>query len=209
MPISGRRGNVAVALGRLGRRSAMVSAVPDDAIGDAAIDSLRKAGVDTSRIVARRRPNGRLLPDAARRRERGLGHYDRAAACLPRCAATTGPRCSLVRNGCTFRASFPALGPELAEVGPCGRIAAARAAVVRVSFDGNYRGTLWAQWCTDPGAVLADYIAGADLLFGSHRDLSLVLGREFGGTRETRQHSAALAAFERFPQLGGDSLDGA
>ena len=47
----GAEANVAVALARLGLRSAMVSALPDNAIGDAAIESLRKAGVDTSRVV--------------------------------------------------------------------------------------------------------------------------------------------------------------
>ena len=47
----GAEANVAVALARLGLRSAMVSTLPDNAIGDAAIESLHKAGVDTSRVV--------------------------------------------------------------------------------------------------------------------------------------------------------------
>src|SRR6478735_6753837 len=87
---------------------------------------------------------------------------------------------------------IPALGPEMAEIG-LAAIAAARAAGVRVSFDGNFRGSLWARWCPDPGPILAQYIAGADLLFGDHRDLSLVLEREFAGKPDARQHDAALA----------------
>ena len=70
---------------------------------------------------------------------------------------------------------IPALGPEMAKVG-LAATAAARDAGVRVSFDGNFRAALWARWCTDPGPVLADYVGGADLLFGNGRDLSLVLG---------------------------------
>jgi len=196
----GAEGNVAVALARLGRCSAMVSALPDDAIGDAAIDSLRKAGVDTSRIA---RAAGRmgvyfLTPPSGA--SAGSVIYDRADSVFAAMRSYDWPALLAGAEWLHLSGIVPALGPELAEVGRAA-IAAARAAGVRVSFDGNFRGSLWARWCADPGAVLADYVAGADLLFGSHRDLSLVLGREFGGTRETRQHSAALAAFERFPQL--------
>src|SRR6187399_1015695 len=61
----GAEGNVAVALARLGWPSAMVSALPDDAIGDAAIESLRKAGVDTSRVA--RAPAGCTSRASSRR----------------------------------------------------------------------------------------------------------------------------------------------
>ena len=196
----GAEGNVAVALARLGKRSAVVSALPDDAIGDAAIDSLRKAGVDTSRVA---RAPGRmglyfLAPPSGA--SAGSVIYDRADSVFAATRDYDWPALLAGADWLHLTGIVPALGPELAEVG-LAAIAAARTAGVRVSFDGNFRGSLWARWCADPGPVLADYIAGADLLFGSHHDLSLVLGREFGGTRETCQHTAALAAFERFPDL--------
>ena len=44
-------------------------------------------------------------------------------------------------------------------------------------------------------------IGVADILFGNHRDLSLVLGREFSGDGEDRRREAADAGFAAFPNL--------
>ncbi len=41
----------------------------------------------------------------------------------------------------------------------------------------------------------------ADILFGNHRDIALLLGRQFSGDGEERRRDAALAAFEAFPAL--------
>jgi 2-dehydro-3-deoxygluconokinase len=87
-------------------------------------------------------------------------------------------------------------------------MAAARAAGVRVSFDGNFRASMWARWCADPGPVLAEYIGGADLVFGNHLDLSLALGRELTGETDADRRNAALAAFERFPRLAAIASTG-
>ena len=196
----GAEGNVAVALARLGRSSAMVSAVPDDPIGDAAGDSLRKAGVDVSRI---RRAPGRLglyflTPPAGV--SAGAVIYYRADSVF---AATRDYDWPALLEGADWlhlSGIIPAIGPEMADVG-LAAIAAAHAAGVRVSFDGNFRASMWARWCADPGPVLAEYIGGADLLFGSHRDISLALGDELAGGSDEKRRKAALAAFARFPRL--------
>ena len=184
----------------------MVSALPDDAIGDAAIESLRKAGVDTSRVVRAPGRMGLYFLTPAAGVSAGSVIYDRADSVF---AATRDYDWPALLEGAGWlhlSGIVPALGPEMAEVG-LAAIAAARAAGVRVSFDGNFRGSLWARWCADPGPILADYIDGADLLFGSHRDLSLVLGREFGGTGEARQHDAALRGLRALPAARRDRLD--
>lgn len=196
----GAEGNVAVGLARLGRPAAMVSVVPDDAIGDAAIESLRKAGVDTSRMVQAAGRMGLYFLTPACGVSAGSVIYDRADSAFANTYAYDWRALLEGADWLHLSGIIPALGPEMAEVG-LAAIAAARAAGVRVSFDGNFRGSLWARWCPDPGPILAEYLAGADLLFGSHRDLALVLGREFGGSSETREHEAAIAAFERFEHL--------
>ena len=94
----------------------------------------------------------------------------------------------------------PALGPRSAEAA----LAAARAAKrlgVPVSFDGNYRAMLWEAWDSDPRAILSELIGTADILFGNHRDLSLVLGKQFSGEGEDRRREAAEAGFAAFPGL--------
>jgi 2-dehydro-3-deoxygluconokinase len=191
----GAEGNVAVALARLGHPSAMVSAVPDDALGDAAIESLRKAGVDVSRV---RRAPGRLglyflTPPAGA--DSGSVVYDRAGSVFTAVRDYDWPSVLDGASWLHLSGIVPALGPEMAEFGRAA-ISAAHAAGARVSFDGNFRASLWARWCPDPGPVLADYVGGADLLFGNCRDLSLVLGEAL-----ENDEVAARRAFERFPRL--------
>jgi 2-dehydro-3-deoxygluconokinase len=95
----------------------------------------------------------------------------------------------------------PALGPVPAQTA----IAAARAASARgiaVSFDGNWRGKLWEKWDGDPRAILTEIVREADLMFGNHRDIALLLGRsDFSGDGEDRRRHAAEAAFAAFPKL--------
>jgi 2-dehydro-3-deoxygluconokinase len=94
----------------------------------------------------------------------------------------------------------PALGPQSSEHA----LAAARAAKrlsIPISFDGNYRAMLWEAWDSNPRAVLSDLIGMTDILFGNHRDLSLVLGKEFSCEGEDRRREAAEAGFAAFPEL--------
>ena len=46
-----------------------------------------------------------------------------------------------------------------------------------------------------------ELVATADILFGNHRDISLLLGREFSGDGEQRRREAAGAALNAFPNL--------
>ena len=94
----------------------------------------------------------------------------------------------------------PALGPRSAEAA-LAAAQATRARGVKVSFDGNYRAQLWRRWDSDPKTILSELVGMADILFGNHRDMSLLLGREFGGEGEGRRREAAEAAFSAFPNL--------
>jgi 2-dehydro-3-deoxygluconokinase len=94
--------------------------------------------------------------------------------------------------------------PAVSDAAANAAIAAAKAAKargVRVSFDGNYRGQLWKRRNCDPRPILSELVSAADVLFGNHRDISLLLGREFIGDGEDRRREAALAAFQEFGNL--------
>ncbi|HZV37836.1 MAG TPA: PfkB family carbohydrate kinase, partial [Pseudoxanthomonas sp.] len=79
---------------------------------------------------------------------------------------------------------------------------AARAAGVRVSFDGNFRPKLWQAWNADPAGILRGLFAQADLVFANERDIEVVLGRDFvHADPASRFHAAAEAAFAAFPNL--------
>ena len=200
--IGGAEANVAVALARIGVPSAMVTALPDDALGDAAVEVLRGAGVDVSGI---RRGQGRLgvyyLTHGAGPRASEI-IYDRLDSlfALTPSEAYDWPALLQGVNWLHLSGIIPAIGSNAARIS-LDAIAAAKAAGVRVSFDGNFRGSMWARWCADPARILIEHVEKADLLFGSHRDISLLLGRELEGETAEQRWAAAMAAFERFPNL--------
>ena len=198
----GAEANVAVALARLGIGSGVISAVPDDVVGDAAIDALRRTGVDISRIL---RGDGRLglyylAPGAGLRASAIV--YDRQQSLFATTPATAYDWHALLGGASRLHLSGinPAIGPAMADV--ClAAMTAARAVGVAVSFDGNYRASMWAKWCADPAAILLPLVDRADLLFGNHRDIALLLRRPMDGATPQGRRDAALAAFDRFPNL--------
>jgi 2-dehydro-3-deoxygluconokinase len=200
--VGGAEANVAIGLAHLGHGCAMVSRVPANALGRGAVAAVRGAGVDCTEV---REGPGRMglyfLSVGAGLRASEIV-YDRAGSSF----AATGPEDydfdALLAGARLLHLSgiTPALGPRSAEAA----LAAARAAKrlgVPVSFDGNYRAMLWEAWDSDPRSILSELIGSADILFGNHRDLSLVLGREFSGEGEDRRREAAEAGFAAFPGL--------
>ena len=200
--VGGAEANVAVALARLGHDVAMVSRVPDNALGDAAAGHLRRYGVDASGVTAGPGRMGLyfLSPGAGVRPSDIV--YDREGSAF----ALSGPEDfdwdALLEGADLLHLSgvTPALGRTSADAA-LAAARAARAKGVPVSFDGNYRAQLWERWDGNPAEILRDVVEKADILFGNHRDLSLLLGRTFDGEGEGRSREAAEAAFAAFPQL--------
>jgi len=200
--VGGAEANVATGLACLGHPVRMVSAVSDNALGRAAVDELRRHGIDTSTIV---RESGRLglyflTPGAGLRASEVV--YDRAHSVFATRSADAWDWDKAL-NGAT-RLHLSGITPALGHNTATAAIAAAEAAAARgipVSFDGNYRAKLWDAWDSDPKKVLTRLIGHADLLFGNHRDVSLLLGREFSGDGPDRRREAAEAAFQAFPKL--------
>lgn len=201
--IGGAEANVAVSLARLGEEAAMVSVLPDNALGHAARDELRRHGVDVSSI---RWGSGRMgayyLTSGAMFRPSDV-LYDRVGSAFAMAkpdlidwdAALSGAR-FLHMSGIT-----PALGPN----GARAALAAAQAADrlgVPMSMDGNYRAKLWDEWDGDSTAILRDLFALADIAFADTRDISRVLGQDFEGDACYQLRNAAAAAFDAFPNLG-------
>jgi 2-dehydro-3-deoxygluconokinase len=94
----------------------------------------------------------------------------------------------------------PALGPRSAEAAVAAAEAAERLGVP-ISFDGNYRAQLWEAWDSNPREILTKLVQKAEIMFGNHRDISLLLGTSFGAEGEDRRREASEAAFAAFPKL--------
>ena len=200
--VGGAEANVAIGLARLGHGTAMVSRVPANALGDAATGALRRYGVDTTGVATGEGRMGLyfLSPGAGLRPSDIV--YDREGSAF----ALAGPEefdwDALLAGADLLHLSgiTPALGPRSAEAAAAAA-RAAKAKSVPISFDGNYRAQLWRKWDSDPAAILNDLVGQADILFGNHRDISLLLGREFSGDGEKRRRDASEAAFSAFPSL--------
>jgi 2-dehydro-3-deoxygluconokinase len=198
----GAETNVAVNLARLGHVSRMASVTADNALGHAGRDELRRHGVDVSNLKFAPGRMGLyfLTPGAGQRPSQVL--YDRAGSAFAERAGeidwdqALAGAARLHVSGVT-----PAVGPNAAAAAVAATKAARRLGV-KVSMDGNYRPGLWALWDGDAPGILHEILSQADILFGDHRDIGLILRRPAGeGDAQALRAAAAKVAFEAFPNL--------
>lgn len=200
--IGGAEANVAIGLANLGHATRMISCVPDNPLGAMATGSLRREGVDCTHIATAPGRMGLyfLTPGASLRASEVV--YDRADSSFARARAEDFDWDAAL-DGVTHL-HLSGITPALGEGSARAALAAAHAARSRgitLIFDGNYRARLWEAWDSDPRAILSELIGMADILFGNHRDVSLLLGRDLRGDGPERRREAAEAAFDAFPQL--------
>lgn len=199
----GAEANVAVSLARLGWPSALVTVLPANPIGVAARDELRRFGVDTEQVHL---TDGRmglyfLTPGAVLRPSEVL--YDRAGSCFAEADAGLIDWDEALQGAGRLHLSgvTPAIGRKAADAA-LRSARAARRLNIPVSFDGNYRGKLWALWDGDGPAILADLFRETEIAFADDRDIALVLRRDFAAADpHERRRLAARAAFDAFPAL--------
>jgi len=202
LTIGGAEANVAVALTAMGHDARFVGRVPDNALGEKARAALGGAGVDV-RLFGRGpgrmglyflEVGGSLRPSAIT--------YDRAGSAFAVARPEDFDFAAAFEGAALFHVSgiTAALGPGGVELTRAA-IKAARAAGVPVSFDCNFRERLWGAWDSDPRAVLLELLAEATIMFGNHRDMTLLLDRPFSGDGSERRREAVEAAFARFPNL--------
>ena len=196
--IGGAEANVAVALANFGHEVAMVSVIPRNALGHAARGELRRHGVDTTHIWEGDGRMGLYFLETGAIQRPSEVLYDRAHSAF----ANTSPQHydwkALLDGAHTLHVSgvTPALGAQAAEA----VIAAVNAAAARgidVVFDGNYRGKLWQAWDGDAPKLLGRVIECASIAFADHRDIGVILQRDFGEDLP----AAVAAAFAAWPRL--------
>lgn len=200
--IAGAEANVVTQLARLGHETALVTALPANPLGEAALTHLRGQGVDTRGIQRREGRMGVYFVTS------GAGFrptdvlYDRADSAFAKAPADAWDWDALLAGADRLHLSgiTPALGPNGTKAALTAAAAATRLGVP-ISFDGNYRARLWEAWDSDPRTTLTELITQADVLFGNHRDVSLLLGKTFHGDGSDRRREAAEAAFAAFPKL--------
>ncbi len=200
--VGGAEANVAVGLACLGHETTMVSRVPDNPLGEASIRHLRRYGVSVDGVT---RGDGRMgiyfLSAGAGLRPSSIV-YDRDGSSFALAGKADFDWERLLDGADLLHLSgiTPALGQRSAEAA-LAAAGAARSRGIKVSLDGNYRSRLWDRRDSDAKPILCELVSRAVILFGNHRDISLLLGREFSGDGGERRREAAEAAFAAFPQL--------
>ncbi|TXC72639.1 sugar kinase [Sphingomonas ginsenosidivorax] len=200
--VAGAEANVATQLAKLGHDVGFASMVPDNDLGRSAVTTLRGHGVDTKGIALGGERMGLYFVTSGAGMRATEVIYDRAWSSFAQAPTSAWDWDTLLDGVDRLHLSgiTPALGPVPAQ----SALAAVRAASERgiaVSFDGNWRGKLWERWDANPRAILTELVEHADLMFGNHRDIALLLGREFPGGAEDRRREAVEAAFDAFPKL--------
>jgi len=200
--VGGAEANVATGLAALGHNVRFAGMVAANPLGARARTALRAAGVDTTWLAQAAGRMGLYFVEEGSGLRPSSITYDRAASAFAQAApGRIDLAGALAGSGLLHMSGItPALGPNGVALARAA-VAAAAAAGVPLCFDGNYRAQLWESWDSDPRGVLTDLVSSATILIGNHRDISLLLGREFSGDGPDRRREAVEAAFSAFPQL--------
>lgn len=171
----GGEANVSVSLANYGIRSAYVTRVPDNPIGQAALNELRKYGVETGFVA---RGGDRLgiyyLEKGASQRPSKVV-YDRKYSSISQAAAADFDWKRIFEGADWFHFTgiTPALGDSVAEL----TLEACRTAKemgLQVSCDLNYRKNLWTT--EKAGKTMADLMPYVDLCIANEEDAEKVFG---------------------------------
>lgn len=181
----GGEANVAVSLANYGCDAAFVTKLPKHDIGQCAVNSLRKYGVDTSLIARGGERVGIYFLEKGASQRPSKVIYDRAGSSI----ATAKPEdfdWDKIFDGCDwfhFTGITPALGDDIAAIclEACKK---AKEKNITVSCDLNYRGKLWSR--EKAGKVMGGLCEYVDVCIANEEDAGDVFGIRASNTDVTR-----------------------
>lgn len=201
---AGAEANVCVALSSLGARSRFVTKLPKHELGQAAVNSLRRYGVDTGAIVRGGDRVGIYFVEKGASQRPSKVIYDRAASAI----ATADP--SDFDWDAAFEGAdwfhFTGITPALSDTLPGICLTALQKAKEKgltVSCDLNYRSKLWSR--EKAGKVMSELAGYIDVCIANEEDASDVFGiraadTEINAGKLSREgyRSVAVQLAERF-----------
>lgn len=180
----GGEANVAVSLANYGFDAKFVTKLPTHEIGQAAVNSLRKYGVDTSYIARGGSRVGIYFLEKGASQRPSKVIYDRAGSSI----ATASPEdfdWKTIFDGADwfhFTGITPAVSDSAAELTEAA-CKAAKAHGVTVSVDLNFRKKLWSS--EKAQKVMTNLMQYVDVCIGNEEDAEKVLGFKPGNTDVT------------------------
>ena len=177
----GGEANVAVSLANYGMDVAYVTKLPTHSIGQAAVNSLRRYGVDTSKIVRGGERVGIYFNEKGASQRGSVCIYDRAYSAIQLASASDFDWDAIFEGAEWFHFTgiTPALGANLVDI--CKEACkAAKARGIKISCDLNYRGKLWTRaQAREAMTELCQYV---DVCISNEEDAKDVFGIEAEAT---------------------------
>ena len=180
----GGEANVAVSLSNFGLDAAFLTKLPTHEIGQAAVNSLRQFGVDTSKIVRGGDRVGIYFLEKGASQRPSKVIYDRAHSSIATATLSDFDFEEIFKgvDWFHFTGITPALGDNVAEI--ClAALKVAKAAGITVSCDLNYRKNLWSR--EKAGKVMAELMPYVDVCIANEEDAGDVFGIKAEGTNIT------------------------
>ena len=177
----GGEANVAVSLANYGLEASFVTKLPAHAIGQAAVDSLRHFGVDTSKVVRGGDRVGIYYLEKGASQRGSVCIYDRAHSAIQEADPSEFDWDAIFEGADWFHFTgiTPALGPNMVECCKQACIAAKKHGV-KISCDLNYRGKLWTR--EQARAAMTDLCQYVDVCISNEEDAKDVFGIEAEAT---------------------------
>ncbi|MCK4259180.1 MAG: sugar kinase [Halanaerobiales bacterium] len=175
----GGEANVSVSLANYGLESHFVTRLPENPVGQAALNSLRRYGVKTDSII---RGGSRLgiyyCENGASQRSSNV-IYDRAHSAIAEGKLGEFPWDEIYKDVDWFHFTgiTPALSESMSEV-TLEAVKAAKKHGVKVSCDLNYRAKLWSK--ERAGVVMSELMEYVDVVIANEEDAEMVFGIKSG-----------------------------
>ncbi len=198
----GGEANVAVSLAQFGVPAAHVTRFPDNELGKAATNLLKKWGVDTSHVLFGGDRIGIYFLETGASVRASKVIYDRSHS------AFSGLEPAMIDWDQVFEGAgwfhWTGISPAIsAGAAACCKAAidAARQKGITVSADINYRKNLW-QWGKSVQDVMPELITGCDLIVAGKGDAKDILNiKGNGASDEEVEISVARQIMDRFPNI--------
>lgn len=172
---AGGEANVAVSLANYGQNAAFVTKIPAHEIGQAAVNELRRYGVDTGLIVRGGDRLGIYFAEKGASQRPSKVIYDRAGSAIAKAAASDFNWKEIFTGADWFHFTgiTPALGGEMPSI--CLEACkTAKGLGVTVSCDLNYRKKLWSR--EEASQVMAQLMPYVDVCIANEEDAKDVFG---------------------------------
>jgi 2-dehydro-3-deoxygluconokinase len=181
----GGEANVAVSLANFGLTAAFVTKLPKHEIGQAAVNSLRKFGVDTSFIARGGDRVGIYYLEKGASQRPSKVIYDRANSAFALSTAADFDFKTIFKGADWFHFTgiTPALGKGAAELTETACIEAKKQGL-KISCDLNYRNKLWTK--AEAGETMAKLMRYVDVCIANEEDAADVFGIKASGTDVTK-----------------------